>query len=173
MKKIAFVLFCGICGIFVLVGFLCGCFGTKRKEVELNESPLLVEQQIQQIKAMYSENKDLLIELQKLAKKEELSNASIKNDGYFVLRDKRTLWIENISERVKILFATENEESISIGIRSDVESINPTPHIEIEIYYPENQMMYTLVYCEFDLTIKDDWYRCLDNNWYLRVAGMV
>ncbi len=157
--------------IVLFTGCLCYHFSKEKPKDHLNDSPILVDQQIQQIKTMFFENKNLLIELQKLSEREDLENTSINKDGFLVLCDKRTLWLENISDHTKALFTAGKEDHTAVRICSASES-SPTPHIEIEIYYPENQMMYTVVYSEFNLAAKDAWYRCLDDNWYLWVTGM-
>ena len=169
MNKLVSVLLCCIVGITVCL--VC-CFFYKKSEDESNNPIILVEQQTQQMKTWFQKNKVLLIELQKLSETVDLDNASIKEDGYFVLHDERAIWIDNISEQAKALFTTKDVDFNLNSVYYVTENDRPTPRLEIEVYYPENQMMYTIVYCKLELATQDDRYLFLDDNWYLWVTGM-
>ncbi len=147
-------------------------FDWDNTENGVNESPALVEKQVEQMEAFFEENESIFNELQELSKSSELEFAMVQEDGYFLLPDSSKRWIDNISERVKPLFSTENKEYAYVDIDYFKEDVNSSTQLMVGVYYPENRMMYTIVHCEQNPIPQDDRYQHLKGNWYLWVTGM-
>ena len=158
-----------VCIIAVMC--LCGCFGSETKVSIADNSSKVIDEQTEQIKDLIVENEMLLIDLQGLTDNMDLANVTVNEDGFFVWPDKRELWVNGVSNRVKELYSCQKDTcSINIGFATEEQVLST--HLEIEIYYPENHVLYTVVYCTSDPCGQGNSYMRLNNNWCFERIGL-
>lgn len=163
MKRLLLLLL----SLVIVLGSACVWAFSKGND-QIDESFELVCQQTEDIKAAFQTHKTTLTELQKLTSREDLADATVGDDGYFILGNGERIWIDTVSGDIPTLF-TEIGDRQTICFRP---MDNDQSFAHVEIYYSKNAMMYTIVYSECDLVQQDNRYQKLDANWYLWTTGM-
>ena len=167
MKKLKLNKWFILISIFViLVGGIIIAFKITNNEHQ-NLNP--VDSQKEQILDFFYQNKVTIDKIKDTLYDKDYSIREIRDDGYLKLFNNSTIWLPDISSNIK--------QILHIGKVYSIRSMyygerNENTAFWLEAFFDDNDVEIDLIYSETDLSVHNNMYSNIEDNWYLFVAGM-